>query len=217
MLTRRSALLSAASLALSTPALAQQRSPAPTSLTGARLMELMAAPPAPWIERVRGSATAPVTIVEYASTTCGHCAAFHTNVLPGFVAKYVDTGRVRMIFRPFTLNPLDAAAVILSHCSGERFFPMIESFFSTQRVWTQAADPVVPLLQMARQAGFTQETFEACLRDQPTLDAVQEVRNRGERFGVRATPTFFIDGQVREGGPRDLAEFESWLPASVRS
>jgi protein-disulfide isomerase len=216
MTTRRSLLLAAAA-SIATPALAQQR-PAQTQgpLTGARLAELMAPSPAPWVERARGSATAPVTVIEYASTTCIHCANFHANVLPAIMTRFVETGRVRWIFRPFALNPLDAAAVILANCSGDNFHAMVDGFFSTQRTWTQAPDPIVPMLQMARQAGFTQESFERCLRDQSALDAVSEVRNRGERFGVRATPTFFIDGQIREGGPRDVAEFESWLPASVR-
>ncbi len=216
MLDRRTAVLGLAMLPAA-PALAQAPR-TPSTLSGAQLAELMEGPPPPLTERVRGRAEAPVTVVEYASTTCGHCAHFHTNVLPGVMERYVNPGRVRIVFRPFTLNPLDAGAVMLSHCSGERYFPLIDSFFATQRTWATSNDPVSAMFAVARQAGFTQESFERCLRDQALLDAVQAVRDRAsQRFGVNSTPTFFINGQMRVGAPRDLAEFESWLPAAARS
>lgn len=157
--------------------------------------------PAALGDKVLGQESAPVTIIEYASMTCPHCADFHTQTLPKLKEKYIDTGKVKLIFREFPLDPLAAGASILARCApGDRYFPMIDVLYRLQRNWAAANDPVAALQQIARQTGFTQESFDACLRNQSLLDGVTAERDRAsQRFGVNSTPTLFINGQVYRG------------------
>jgi protein-disulfide isomerase len=148
--------------------------------------------PGPLKEMTLGDENAPVTIVEYMSMTCPHCAAFHTesNFKP-LVEKYVDTGKVRFVLREFPFDPRAAAAIMLARCAPEnQFFPMVDVMFKQQRSWATAPDGREALLQIARLAGFTQESFEACLTNQKLLDDVNAVRTKaGNEFGVQSTPT----------------------------
>jgi len=152
-------------------------------------------------DMVYGKADAPVTIVEYASLTCSHCADFAVNTLPTIKEKYIDTGKARLIFREFPFDPRATAAFMLARCAPEdRYFPMIEVFFKQQQQWAGAADGEAALLQIAKLAGFTQESFKACLTNQQLLDDVRSTMERGsQEFGVNATPTFFINGQKYAG------------------
>lgn len=151
-------------------------------------------------DQVLGNADAPVTIVEYASLTCSHCADFTNNTLPAIKEKYIDTGKVRLILREFPFDPRATAAFMLARCAPDnRYFPMIDVLFKQQMQWAAADDAQAALLQIAKLAGFTQETFNACLTNQQLLDDVNAVRDRGSEFGVNATPTFFINGQKYSG------------------
>jgi protein-disulfide isomerase len=154
----------------------------------------------PMDEMAVGKSDAPVTVIEYASMTCGHCAAFHNNTYPEFKKRYVDTGKARYILREFPLDPLAAGAFMLARCAGkDKYFPMVETLFQQQRTWA-VQKPLEPLFAIARQAGFSQERFDACLRDQTMLDGIEKVRSRGaERFKVESTPTFFINGTMYRG------------------
>jgi len=148
-----------------------------------------------------GSSDAPVTIVEYASMTCGHCAAFYAGTFPQLKSKYIDTGKVRFILREFPLDPLAAAGSMLARCAGkDRYFSLIETLFRQQQDWV-VQNPIVPLLTIAKEAGFTEESFHACLEnDERLLEGIEAVRQRAsERFGVNSTPTFFINGQMLRG------------------
>ena len=147
-----------------------------------------------------GSATAPVTIIDYASMTCPHCAAFAVNTFPKLKEKYIDTGKVRYIMREYPLDGLAAAAFMLARCSGpDKYYPLIETLFAQQQKWA-VKDPIPPLLAIAKQAGFTQQSFEACVNDKELLEKVQQMRNRGkEKFKVEATPTFYINGERHSG------------------
>jgi len=150
---------------------------------------------------VLGDKDAKVTIYEYASLTCSHCAAFHADVWPKLKANYVDTGKVRFILREFPLDPLAVAGFMLSRCNGnDRYYPITDLLFSTQKTWAYADKPAEALQTLMRQAGFTQESFEACLKNQSIYDAVLQVRSRGgKEFQIDATPTFFINGQMYRG------------------
>jgi protein-disulfide isomerase len=187
-----SALAIAAALgaALAPAALAQAAAPSTAELLETGALEDM----------VLGKADALVTVIEYASMTCGHCAAFHANTYPEFKKRYVDTGKARYILREFPLDPLAAGAFMLARCAGkDRYFPLVETLFQQQRQWT-VQKPLEPLFAIVRQAGFTQQTFDACLRDQKMLDGIEWVRQRGsEKFKVESTPTFFINGKVFRG------------------
>ncbi|WP_265515781.1 DsbA family protein [Nitratireductor luteus] len=151
-------------------------------------------------DKVEGAEDAPVTVVEYASMTCGHCANFHKNTYPALKEKYIDTGKVRFIMREFPFDPRAEAAFMLARCSDGKYFAMIDVLFKQQDNWARAQDASGALLQIAKLGGFTQESFTACLTNQELLDDVRSVRNRAaEEFGVDATPTFFIDGKKYSG------------------
>jgi protein-disulfide isomerase len=167
-------------------------------------------------EEALGSPDAPVTIVEYASLTCGHCAAFHMQTFPALKEKYIDTGKVRFIMREFPLDPLAAAAFMLSRCAGDgKYFGMVDLFFEKQADWTRTDDPVAALMNLSKQAGFTQESFEACLTNQELLDGVNAVKDRGAQFGVDSTPTFFVNGEVVRGA-KTIGEFDAILEPLLR-
>jgi protein-disulfide isomerase len=147
-----------------------------------------------------GKDDAPVTIVEYASFTCGHCASFHVNTFPKLKEKYIDTGKVKLIFRPFPTGPaeLSIAAAMLAHCAGkERYFAMTSALMETQRNWMSTQDPVPMLQKLSSQAGIDEAKFKQCLSDQTLAAEIQRTGLRGyETFGVEGTPTFFINGTI---------------------
>ncbi len=158
---------------------------------------------------VIGKADAPVTIVEYASMTCGHCAAFHNNVYPKLKEKYIDPGKARLVFREYPLDNIAAAVAMLSRCvGGSGSAEFISLMFKRQLDWAGGqGNPVPRLFEISRQAGFTQASFDKCLTDQKLLEQIEASRKRAsEKFGVNATPTFFINGR-RLGGV-SLADFE---------
>lgn len=152
-------------------------------------------------DEMLGKADAPVTIIEYASMTCGHCANFHNEGFPHLKEKYIDTGKVKYIFREFPLDPLAYAASLLARCAGEgKFYPMLELLFKQQRNWALTDKPEEALLATVRQAGFTQESFNACLQDQASYASLQKGRQRAsEVFKVDSTPSFFINGRIERG------------------
>jgi protein-disulfide isomerase len=146
-------------------------------------------------DQVLGKPDAKVTIVEYASMTCPHCAHFHATTLPLLKTKYIDPGKVRLVFREFPFDPRAEAGFMLARCSGDNYFPMVDVLFKQQMQWAGVENAKDALLQIAKLAGFTQEKFEACLTDQKLLEDVRSVRDRGDKeFGVDSTPTFFING-----------------------
>jgi len=162
-----------------------------------------------------GKADAKVTIVEYASMTCPHCAHFHDATLPELKTKYIDTGKVRLVFREFPFDPRAEAGFMLARCSGDNYFPMVDVLFKQQTQWAGVENAKDALLQISKLAGFTQEKFEACLTDQKLLDDVRAVRDRGSKdFGVSSTPTFFINGG-RYPGAMSIAEFSAILDPLV--
>ena len=167
-----------------------------------------------------GNADAPVTIIEYASMTCGHCGRFHRDVYPKLKEKYVDTGKVRFVFREFPLENYAAAASMLARCVPEdKFFPFVDLLFKTQGDWAYVPGDkrVETLFELAKQAGFTKERFEACLRDQKLLDNIRWIQNRGrDVFGVASTPTFFINGKMLRGG-NTLETFEEMIAPFLES
>ena len=178
--------------------------------------ELLA--PGPLDDRSIGNADAPVTIIEYASLTCPHCAAFHAETLPALKAKYIDTGKVRLIFREFPLDNYAAAGFMLARCAeGDKYFPIVDAFFKQQGGLMAASDPYAWVEGFAKQVGFTKESMESCLTNQQLLDNVQAVRQRAtEKFGVTSTPTFFINGVLRRGDLK-LDEIEKDILPLLRS
>ncbi|MBZ6075978.1 DsbA family protein [Microvirga puerhi] len=156
-----------------------------------------------------GPADAKVTIIEYASLTCSHCGHFHSETWPELKKRYIDTGKVRFILREFPLDPLATAGFMLSRCDGnDKYYPITDLLFEQQKNWAFVDKPLDALRQIMKQAGFSQEKFDACLRDQKLYDAVNAVKNRAiEQFKVDSTPTFFINGQ-RHPGSMSIDELE---------
>ena len=150
---------------------------------------------------VLGSPDAKVTIVEYASLTCSHCATFHSTVFPGLKTKYIDTGKVRFMLREFPLDSLAAAGFVLSRCAGnDKYYAITGMLFDSQKAWL-VEKPLEPLQQLMAQAGFSKEKFESCLMDQKLLDGVIATRDQAAKlFNIDSTPTFFINGERLIGG-----------------
>ena len=201
MLSRRHLLITLGALTLIFPALSARAQ-------NVNVADLMA--PGPLPDRVLGSGgeKTPVTVVEYASMTCSHCAKFHTTVYPEFKKKYIDTGKVRFILREFPLDPIAAGAFALARCLPEdKYYPMIEALFEQQKNWAFVPDPPKALLAIAKQAGFTEQSFNECLANQQILDGLKETQNRAaQKFNVNSTPTFFINGKIFRGAltPEEL-------------
>ncbi len=202
-LTRRDMFSAAAVLALAGAAGASfwrhaGAAEAASSAAETDLAEL--AKPGPDGDIVLGSDKAPVTVIEYASMTCPHCAHFSTTTFPELQKRYIDTGKVRFIFREFPLDALAAAGFMLARCAGkDKFMPIVETLFAKQSEWL-VQKPIPPLMEIAKQFGFTQQSFDQCLANQKVLDAIQDVRDRAAtKLGVNSTPTFFINGKKLSG------------------
>ncbi len=152
-------------------------------------------------EMALGADDAPVTIIEYASMTCGHCANFHKNTYPDLKKDYIETGKVRFIMREFPLDTVALGAFMMARCSPEdKYFDIIDLLFADQRSWAFTDDPYNSMLGIAKQIGFTQETFDACLQNQEILDGITWVKDRAaNEFGVNSTPTLIVDGEIHRG------------------
>ena len=149
-------------------------------------------------EMALGPETAKVTIIEYASATCPHCAAFHNETFGSLKKEYIDTGKIRFVLREFPHQDAALAAFMLARCAPkEKYFPLIDVFFTTQPEWTQ--DPLAGLNKIAQQAGFTKESFEACMKNETIAKQILDVRTKAEGFGVTGIPTFFVNGERYEG------------------
>jgi len=156
--------------------------------------------PGPLGDKVLGPVDAPVSVVEYASMSCPHCAHFDETTFDDFKLKYIDSGKVRYVFREFPLNAPAVAVAMLARCApADKFFDVVHTFFRTQDKWLYVNDVKAGILDVAKQFGFTEQSFDACIKNQALFEAVNAVQERGSGFGVKATPTFFINGKKYEG------------------
>ena len=164
--------------------------------------------PGPLGDMALGNPKAPVTMIEYASMTCPHCANFEKETFPALKKRYIDTGKVYFIFREFPLDQLALAASMLARCAGkDKYFPLVETLFQQQQDWV-VQQPLKPLLAIAKQAGLTEQTFNGCLKDQKIQQAIVDEQQRAiKQFGVQSTPTFFINGKPFRG-EATVAEME---------
>jgi protein-disulfide isomerase len=174
--------------------------------------------PGPLGDEALGNPNAPLTVIEYSSMTCPHCAEFHLNTFPEVKKRYIDTGKVRFIFREFPLDSLAVAAAVLARCAGSgSYFRLIDMLFARQQEW-MVLQPVPPLFAIANQAGFTKQSFDECLANKQIIAGVEDSRARAEsRFNVNATPTFFVNGMLFRGavGIEEIEKELQQLP-SVR-
>jgi protein-disulfide isomerase len=159
-------------------------------------------------EHVMGAEDAPVTIVEYASFTCPHCARFANEVFPEVKKELIDTGKVKWIYRDYPLDGVAVRASAVAQCSGDdRYFGVLELLFKSQLTWARSNDPIEGIKQVARFAGMDGETVDKCLADEELINGIVGSRLEAEqKYNVNATPTFLIDGKTYSG-EKDLKFF----------
>jgi len=141
---------------------------------------------------------AKVTVVEYASVTCGHCAAWQEQVWPAFKAKYIDSSKIRYVFREFPTPPQDIAVAgfLIARCAGEdKYFDVVHEIMASQREWQAGVPPRDTLIRVAAGAGLNQDQFAKCVQDPEAIKAMDARIRAGVDAGVTGTPTFVVNGQ----------------------
>jgi protein-disulfide isomerase len=165
-------------------------------------------------DRWLGQADAPVTMIEYASATCPHCAEFHAKTFPTIKTEYIDTGKVRFAMREFPFDQLSLAAFMLARCAPEeRYFDIIDVLFEQQQTWTR--NPKSELLKIAKFAGFTERDFESCLKNEEVAKGIITSKNQAtSALGVKSTPTFFINGS-RLSGNLPIGDYRTLIDSFI--
>jgi len=166
-----------------------------------------------------GPANAPVTITEYASMTCPHCAAFNENVFPKIKSEYIDSGKVRYVFREFPLDIKAAAGSMLARCIAKddagKYFAVIDMLFKQQNDWV-VKNTTETLARIGKQAGLSQQAVEDCLKDQALLDKIAaDQKFANEVLKVNSTPSFFINGEMIRG-ETSFAEFDKKIKSLLK-
>jgi protein-disulfide isomerase len=168
-----------------------------------------------------GNPNAPVTLIEYASATCSHCARFDRDVFPTLKARYIDTGKIRYVFREFLTPPVPvaAAAFVLARCAGkEKYFQVVEAVFRSQEEMFATQDSRTPLLRIAKSMGMTEDGFNTCLSDAAALDAVQKRADRGAiEDKIEGTPTFIVNGKQVASGETTMDVLAKAIDAAAAS
>jgi protein-disulfide isomerase len=167
-----------------------------------------------------GPANAPVTITEFASMTCPHCAAFTEKVFPKIKSEYIDTGKIRFVFREFPLDPKAAGGSMLARCiakdDANKYFAVVDMLFRQQEAWVMK-DTVVTLTRIGKQAGLSQQQVEDCLKDQALLDKIAaDQKYANEVLKVNSTPTFFLNGEMMKG-EQTFEEFDKRIKSLLKS
>jgi protein-disulfide isomerase len=154
-------------------------------------------------DRILGKADAPITIIEYASLTCPHCAHFDVTVLPKLKEKWIDTGKAKLILRDYPLDEPALRAAMVARCApADRFYPLIDTFFAQQEQWATSRDYRAALEKLVKLGGMSEKEFKACISDKKLEDQVAQSRlTASQQLGVDATPTFFINGKKFDGAP----------------
>jgi protein-disulfide isomerase len=186
---------------------------------------LLAAPPAAAgiatledavAEKVMGRDDAPVTMIEYSSLACPHCAAFHRDVLPKIKETYIGPGKVRLVYRDFPLGGLALLAAMVARCGGrQKYFGFIEVLYRSQAQWSRSDDPRRELARVARFGGISQKDFEACLVNEPLMADIRErAADAQQKFGIDSTPTFIIEGE-KVLGARPFEDFRDVIEKAL--
>lgn len=186
--------------------------PRPALAAGDAAKELAVQPS----DRILGKADAPITIIEYASLTCPHCARFDQEVLPRIKEAWIDTGKAKLVYRDYPLDREAARAAMLARCAPpERFYGFIDALFAAQNNWAMASDTTAALGRIARLGGLGDEQFRACLADKKLEERIFTMQLRAEKeLGVQSTPTFFVNGR-KLVGEQPYSEWEKALTAAA--
>jgi protein-disulfide isomerase len=166
---------------------------------------------------IRGKDDAKVTLVEYASLTCPHCAHFHNEIMPVLKKEYVDTGKMRIVYRDFPLDKLALTGSVVARCAGrDRFFGFLDAFYASQATWARDNNPLAAMARIARLGGMDQAAFDACLKRDDLSEAVLRQRLEGDKtFGVNATPSIYIDGG-KYGGGLTIPQYRAIIDAKLK-
>jgi protein-disulfide isomerase len=160
-------------------------------------------------DHVLGDPKAPITLIEYASFTCPHCAHFSVAILPEVKKKWVDTGKVKLIYRDFPLDQTALKAAQLAECAAkERYYGVVDMIFATQQNWATASDPIGELTKSLRIAGMGEAEVKACLANEAVANGVIADYRGGETLGVNSTPSLFINGEMFKGA-RTVEELDA--------
>ena len=167
-------------------------------------------------ERAIGKENAPVTMIEYASTTCGHCAAWDQNVWPAFKKKYVDTGQVRYVIRPMLTPPYEVASAgfLIADCAAggddAKYLEVVHALYRSQTEMQRTGDARGALLNVAKSAGMSEQQFQQCITDEKKIVALQEAIERNAREdNIQGTPTFIVNGKEAGSGEVPLARLDA--------
>jgi protein-disulfide isomerase len=168
-------------------------------------------------ERFIGDENAPVTMIEYASFTCPHCANFHINVLPEIKKNYVDTGKVKVIFRDFPFERVGATAALLARCvEPSRFYGFSDILMKQQENWAHSDKPLDGIFKLAKLAGMSQDKIDACLANEKMLDKIVSVRKDAmDTHGFNSTPSFLINDE-KFVGAADYDTFKNMIESKLK-
>jgi protein-disulfide isomerase len=163
-----------------------------------------------------GNAQAKVTVIEYASASCPHCAEFNDEVFPAFKAKYIDTGKVHYVFREFLTPPVEVAAsgFLIARCAGkDKYFSVLDAIYRGQTAMYQSGDYRGALLRIAESSGMTEAQFNSCTTDDAALKALSDRVDKAVKDGINATPTFLVNGTKMDGAAT-LANLDAAIAAA---
>src|SRR5436190_2659509 len=154
-------------------------------------------------DRILGKADAPITIIEYASLTCPHCAHFDVDVLPKLKEKWIDTGKAKLVLRDFPLDEAALRAAMVARCAPpDRYYPFVDTLFKSQEEWGTTRDYKTALQRIAQLGGMNKKDFTACIDNKAGENKVVESRFiAAEKLGVESTPSFFVNGTKFNGAP----------------
>jgi protein-disulfide isomerase len=181
-----------------------------TALNATAATDVMA--DGPLGERSLGKPNAPVTVIEYVSLTCPHCANFQETVFPRVKKEFIDTGKIRFIVREFPIGHTSGHAAIINRCAPEdKYFFLENQFLIRQPEWVSQEVRPDAIYAVAKSSGMSRETFDKCLTNQTIIDGLTEVKQRGRKYGVIGTPTFFINGRKAAQGEVTYYQFKALI------
>ncbi len=207
----RARLVAGALVALSLAGCGGNSSPTAPSTPSATLpsMDVMLA------EKVMGDTAAPVTMIEYSSLGCPHCADFHASTLPQIKSAYIDTGKVKLVYRDFPIGNDAMAAAMVARCSGNGYFAVIDLLYKGQSSWAGASDLAGALKRIVAPAGMSGAEVDTCLANTDLKNGIINIQITGQnQFGVNATPTFIINGQ-KVVGAQPFATFDGIIRSQL--
>jgi protein-disulfide isomerase len=169
-------------------------------------------------DRILGNPKAPITIIEYASMSCPHCAHFQNDILPTIKKDWIDTGKAKLVLRDFPLDRLAVKAAMIARCAPpDRFYAFADAFFASQPQWVMAKDYRAELTRLAKLGGMDANAVNACLGNKAVENEVLDSRlAAAKQLGIDSTPTFFVNGTQFNGAPT-VAQFEKLLSSVAKS